>query len=328
MTTARTEQLDILADGPGLGPSEHAGTLPSARALYFRWEQQQWSVARLDVTRDVPVWQGLRVFARQELLSMLTELEVGEVCVTHTLSSLVDHAPNEDDRLYLCTQLADEGRHVRFFQEYLTEAAGIPPEDISAGDSAYGRLFEPRLVASTTAVRASGGDRIAWCTALVEYHLVTEGVLAASALRTARQFARRFGLNALDEGLTNVARDESRHLTYGLSAARAAVDEGLGDAVADAYLSGVRLAARVLVDPDTLAVTPVMRAALNHRAAQLKAQWDLARDRAVRQLRLMGLPGLRDDLAVAWSGAFDSALAEYRERWDREHPVAAAGLSY
>lgn len=326
MTTATSEVLDILDDTSGAlaaaAETDASRTaLPTPRALYNRWEQQQWSVVDLRVERDAPVWAALRPFARQELADALAELEVGEVCVTRTLSSLVDHAPGDEDRIYLCTQMADEGRHVRFFQEYLTVAAGIAlDEELDAG-SAYGQLFEPQLYASTGRVRQTGGDPAAWFEALVEYHLITEGVLAATALRSTRVLAKRFGLAALEEGLTNVARDESRHLTYGLAAARRGVDSGYADVVTRTYLAGVELAARVLVNPARRSVTPVMRAALVARANQLTSQWQLALDRAVRQLRLIGLPGLRGEVESAWRAAQGRALDEYQERWGTEHPV-------
>jgi ribonucleoside-diphosphate reductase beta chain len=328
--TTTAEVLDIMADEPDTEPdTEPEGgrsALPSPRALYNRWEQQQWSVAKVRVDRDSATWAALLPFAKQELGDALAELEVGEVCVTRTLSALADHAPGDEDRIYLCTQLADEGRHVTFFQEYLTVAAGISIDDSLAAASAYGQLFEPRLYASTGRVRATNGDRAAWLEALVEYHLITEGVLAATALRSTRVLARRFKLDALDEGLTNVARDESRHLTYGLAAAHRGVETGHADLVARSYLSGVELAARVLVNPYKKAVAPVMKVALIARAKQLSTQWQLALDRAVRQLRLIGLPQLRGEVEHAWRGAQERALVEYRERWDTEHPVVKAGL--
>ncbi|CAA9256746.1 MAG: hypothetical protein AVDCRST_MAG41-2218 [uncultured Corynebacteriales bacterium] len=323
------EILDILDDPapsrPAAGNTPDRSTLPGALALYARWEKGQWSVGDVRVERDRETWAALRPFAERELGDALTELEVGEVCVTRTLSALVDHAPTDDDRIYLCTQLADEGRHVRFFQEYLTTAAGIELDSALDEASAYGQLFEPQLVAATSRVRESGGDRGAWYEALVGYHLITEGVLAAAALRTTRVLAQRYGLHALHEGLGNVARDESRHLTYGLMAARRGVDDGEHrELIARCYLSGAELAARVMVNPHKKAITPVMTAALHARARQLTAQWQVGLDRAVRQLRLIGLPGLRDDVERSWSAAQRRALAEYRERWDTEHPVVLA----
>ena len=322
---ATGEMLDILDDPDAPSAAAEARSpLPSPLALYGRWEKGQWSVADVAVGRDSATWAGLRPFARQELAGALTELEVGEVCVTRTLSALVDHAPTDDDRIYLCTQMADEGRHVRFFQEYLTVAAGIALDSQLDEASAYGQLFEPQLIASTGRVRERDGDRAAWLEALVGYHLITEGVLAAAALRTTRVLAERYRLDALHEGLGNVARDESRHLTYGLSAARRGVEDGHAALIADCYLDGVELAARVMVNPHRRAVTPVMTAALLARARQLTGQWQVGLDRAVRQLRLIGLPQLRAEVEQRWTAAQQQALSDYRDRWGAEHPVVLA----
>src|ERR1041384_733078 len=85
-----------------------AGRLPEPRALYNQWERQQWAIAKVDVARDRPQWDAMRPFARQELLASLNELEVGEVFVARTLSTLVGYAPSDADRLFLSTQVADE----------------------------------------------------------------------------------------------------------------------------------------------------------------------------------------------------------------------------
>ena len=301
--------------------------LPEPRALYNQWEKQQWAIAHVNVRRDRPQWEAIRPFARQELLTSLNELEVGEVFVSRTLSTLVGYAPSDADRLFLSTQVADEARHAQFFQDYLHEAVGVAETTSEAGsqqESVYSRLFEPTLRASLDNVAASGGDISFWHTAVVEYHLVTEGILAAAALHLTRQIARRFSLPALEEGLGNVIRDESRHFTYGLAATRRAVEGSLRGHMTEVYLAGVETAARIMVNPDRKAVTPVLRPALLQRAALLLAQWDLTRQRALRQLRLMGLPDLRDETQQVWDRSLESALSEYAEIWGTQHPVAAA----
>lgn len=304
------------------------GRLPEPRALYNQWEKQQWAIAHVNVSRDRAQWEAIRPFARQELLSSLNELEVGEVFVSRTLSILVGYAPSDGDRLFLSTQVADEARHAQFFQDYLHEAVGLDETTSEAGrqeeESAYSRLFEPTLRASLDSVAASGGDVTSWHTAVVEYHLVTEGILAAAALHLTRQIARRLSLPALEEGLGNVIRDESRHFTYGLAATRRAVEGSLGEHITEVYLAGVEAAARILVNPHRKALTPALRPALVQRAALLVAQWDLTKQRAVRQLRLMGLSGMRAETQKAWDGGLEAALSEYAEIWGVPHPVAAA----
>ncbi|KAA2250145.1 hypothetical protein F0L68_39055 [Solihabitans fulvus] len=330
MTTATAttaDDLDAIGDIPATA-DERATRLPTPLDLYSRWERQPWSVADVRVARDLDTWRALRPFSRQELLNALAELEVGEVCVTQTLSSLVDHAPNPDYQLYLCTQLADEARHVRFFQSYLGEVVGIG--DGSAEGQAlaeatdYATVFEPELRRTTEAVRTGGGDLDQWFTALAHYHLVTEGILATTALRTTRQLAKRLGLAALDEGLANVTRDESRHVAFGLLAARAGVRDGHRELIADAYLSAVALAVEVLVGPQRKTAAPSLRPALLQRAAQIETQWELARDRMIRQLSLIDLRDLRDRAERVWADARSAALDSYQERWGVEHPVRRA----
>jgi ribonucleoside-diphosphate reductase beta chain len=325
MTTAEYVGLDDQLDEPVLRQAAPV----TAKELYYRWEKQQWAVAEVGVERDREIWQGMRPFVRQEVLNALAELEVGEVCVTETLSSLMDFAPEADDRLYLCTQIADEARHVRFFQTYLLANTGQEElvDGLAAGvPTSYAEHFEPVLRAVTGAVRERGGDPVAWHEALIYYHLATEGVLATTVMRNVRQLARTMGMDALDVGLTNVTRDESRHVTFGLFAARRGVHNGYRDVIKETYLRATALAARVMVGPERRNQAPVIRQFLVARAAQLQAQWDMSRDRMLRQLAYIGLDEHRAEAEQSWQQACHDALDEYRERWGADHPVRRANL--
>jgi ribonucleoside-diphosphate reductase beta chain len=327
MSNTADQIVDILETDDVYARRPLAGRLPEPRALYDRWEKQNWSIAKVGVQRDAARWLALRPFARHELESSLDELEVGEVFVSRTLSTLVSHAPSDADRLFLSTQLADEARHAQFFQDYLHRAVGVEltssERNAQDEESSYARLFEPRLRASIETVATRGGDRLAWHVAVAEYHLVTEGVLAAAALHLTRQLARRLGMVALEEGLVNVIRDESRHLTYGLAVTRAAVEGGLRSEIAEAYVGGVHAAAQVVVNPYAEALTPALRPALLQRGALLRAQWDQTRARALRQLRLMGLADCHDATSAAWDRGRREALAAYESRWGAPHPALA-----
>ncbi|MGW7579335.1 ribonucleotide-diphosphate reductase subunit beta [Streptomyces sp. NPDC054765] len=321
------DELDRASPDPA-APETPVG-LPGAQELYDRWEIQQWSVSRVEVVRDARRFAELRPFARRELLTALAELEIGESCVTRTLSALADHAPTEPDRIYLCTQLADEARHVQFFQRYLLQVAQVAATDLEPAGalgqaSGYGQIFEPLLCEATARVREQPGEPAAWYAALVHYHLVTEGILAAAGLRTLRTMARACGLPALQEGLTNVSRDEARHLTFGLSTARDGVRSGWGGIIGETYREGVAIGARVLVNPMQRSQAPVIRQALAAYAGQICAQWSIAHGRMMRQLGLIGLESLRGELELTWGEAFAAAFTEYQEAWGTEHPVARA----
>jgi ribonucleoside-diphosphate reductase beta chain len=297
--------------------------LTSARGLYRRWETQHWSASALNLDEDVVNWRSMRPFMKSELLNVLLELDAGEVCVTETLSPLLDHAQNLHDRLYLCTQIVDEARHVHFFRRYLDAIGeGSAIEDCD-GESAYSRYFEPALVRATSAVRSHNGDAAVWYRALVFYHLATEGILAATILRTLRAAVRhmRIGLPALAEGLTNVARDETRHITFGLGALRNGVREGYGAQIAAAYLESVGRAAWVAVGPDHCRRVPALGSAIEQRGRQFEEQWSIARGQIRRHLSLIGLEEICGESEEAWDAECGSALDYYAKLWGEEHPV-------
>lgn len=304
-------------------------TVVPPELLSIRWEQSPWSVEHLDVSRDLPRWRQLQPFARQELTVALTELEVGEVCVTETLGPLVDTAPTRDDRLYLCTQLADEARHVRFFRQYFTKVLGVDFDDPghaqerSAG-AEYGHLFEPELRRMTAAVRVDPTDLSAWYGGIVYYHLITEGVLAFTVLQSARRLARHLRLGALCDGLANVTRDEARHFTFGAGAVRKGVRTGHRDEIKELFLAATPLAARVLIGPGRKVQAPNLPVALQHRARLIEEQWKAGRTRLMRELTLVGLVECRAEVATRWSRACLESIDDYEQAWGEVHPVRRA----
>lgn len=298
-------------------------TLSTPRELYRRWERQHWTVADIGVERDRAPWASLGRFLREAVTEALAELEVGEVTVTRLLTALIDFAPEPDDQLYLCTQLADEARHVRFLETYMgANAIGEAAPERTA--TSFGEHFASRLRAQTEAVRVEGAPAGQWYRVLAWYHLVAEGMLAVTVTRSVRRLARRAGLVALEEGLASVARDESRHVVFGLLSARRGVRDGHRQAIAAAYLEAVEQAARVLVGPGRARPLPVFPQALRVQSRDMEIQWEVAGDRAIRQLDLIGLGGLAGDVRRTWSDTCSAALDEYRERWGRDHPVRRA----
>ena len=318
---------DITDEATTESPAERGSRLATSADLYRRWERQQWSVAEVNPSRDAAAWRALRPFSQEQLLGSLAELEVGEVCVTQTLGSLTDHPQTEDDRIYLCTQMADEARHVRFFQTYIEDACGVDLAEQQGRELAatadYAKVFAPELTRITNQVRIDGSAE-SWYRALVHYHLITEGVLAATALRTTRFLAKRLNLEALDEGLTNVTRDESRHVSFGLRAAADGVVNGYREVIADAHVEAIDAAAWVLIGPARHNPSPAIPMALASRAAQLQGSVDIGRERLLKQLRIIGMPELVESLDQLWTAGIDKALDAYEEAWDAQHPIRAA----
>lgn len=301
--------------------------------LYERWEQQHWSVGDIPVAEDLPVWEQLGPFTRGELQDALVELAVGEAAVARTLAPLVYAAPTEEAQLYLSTQLVDEARHERFMFTYL-EAMGVTGRGLDAQIAAcearsteeVRRLFGERLVGRVEAVRVDPGDRAAWYRAVVLYHILIEGVLALTVLRSVADMASRLApLPQLAHGLTNVLRDESRHVGFGVWALRQAPGDGCDDAVEDELLDSLPAVVDVLVSPSRERPVPILPQARELRAAQLVAQWERGATSLSKRLSRGGLQALLPAVTQCWQAAQERALAAYAARHGAPHPAGAAG---
>src|SRR5215472_6292673 len=107
---------------------------------------------------------------REQLAGTFLAFFYGEQCVTDTLSPMVHAAPDEENRLFLSTQLVDEARHSYFFARFFSEVLGIGAglqsalaeagaqvRELTGDDGDYNRIFRPRtgeLATVTEAVRA------------------------------------------------------------------------------------------------------------------------------------------------------------------------------
>src|SRR5207249_3544357 len=220
------EQVDVEMDRL-IGPD-----IDSA-SLYRRWEKQQWAVSDLDFSQDKADWLSLPEGIRQVTQNTMTLFFIGEQIVTDTLAPVLHAAPREDERIFLATQIADEARHAVFFERYFEEVLGheggirAALADFGpASREGYRRIFYGDLPAAIDRCRLDPKDPVAFVEAVVTYHLVVEGYLALTGQRTTLRLLRRIGtLPGFVAGFTAVARDESRHIGFGVLALRRRVLE-------------------------------------------------------------------------------------------------------
>src|SRR5215469_3653500 len=82
------------------------------------------------------------------------------------LGPIMRAAPTEDQKVFLCTQIADEARHVRFFERFYREVGVLESEGLAemlAETAAhlndnFGRLFDEMLGARTERLSAEPED--------------------------------------------------------------------------------------------------------------------------------------------------------------------------
>jgi ribonucleoside-diphosphate reductase beta chain len=306
------------------------GAGADALGLYSRWEQYNWRIADLGLSSDRSAWDRLPAMVRGELLAGLSGFFLGEVAVTETLAPIAHAAPRYDYQLYLCTQLADEARHVLFFRsclDALTSETGYRPEDLHVPgrrSEAFADVFERQLhdVTAGLAPGAAPGD---WYRAVTLYHLLAEGVLALTVLHSLTAAIRALpGLGALARGLGQVTRDEARHAAFGVIAIRDGVREGHRQTIATTILESIPSLARALVDPERRHPVPVLLPAAAQYGRLLCSQWESAADTLQRRLTGVGLRDLADAAGIAWRQGRCDAVEEYERLHGRRHPSRMA----
>src|ERR671932_2406618 len=139
MTSASIESLTARADfqatsDPAVAPDQE---LLTYRELYELWERQQWATQDLDFTQDRIDWHE-RIDADERFQRMygLSSFFIGEQRVAAELGPMMRAAPDEEMRIFLCTQIADEARHVAFFNRFYEEVGVLDADSLS------GRLDE------------------------------------------------------------------------------------------------------------------------------------------------------------------------------------------
>jgi ribonucleoside-diphosphate reductase beta chain len=133
-------------------------------------------------------------------------------------------APREDMRLFLCTQIADEARHVAFFDRFYSEVGVLEAGDLEERLAAteehvnpeFGELFDGMLKRRVDRLAAEPEDLETLVEAVTLYHMVIEGMLALTGQHFIIDYNEQMGtLPGFVQGFTNVARDEHRHVAFG-----------------------------------------------------------------------------------------------------------------
>lgn len=222
-----SERADFRATSdPALQEGDgHGAQLLGYGQLYELWERQHWAVQDLDFTQDRIDWhERIEPEERYARMYGLSSFFVGEQRVAAELGPMMWACPREDMRLFLCTQIADEARHVAFFDRFYSEV-GVLASDRLEGrlqetsehlNPEFGVLFDEMLHRRVERLAHEPQDTEALVEAVTIYHMVIEGMLALTGQHFIIDYNERMGtLPAFVEGFTNVARDEHRHVAFG-----------------------------------------------------------------------------------------------------------------
>src|SRR5918997_5802287 len=224
----RTDRVDFRATSdPALNESAERGgaQLLTYKQLYELWERQQWATQELDFSRDREQWhEQFSPEERYMRMYSLSSFFVGEQRVAAELGPIMRAVPDEDMRIFLGTQIADEARHVAFFDRFYSEVGVLESDNLQGRlaetsehlNENFGKVFDELLRARVDRLAVEPEDTEALVEAITIYHMVVEGMLALTGQHFIIDYNERMGtLPGFVEGFTNVPRDDPRHVAFG-----------------------------------------------------------------------------------------------------------------
>jgi ribonucleoside-diphosphate reductase beta chain len=264
-TPTRIEQSDDFfrdSSDPAVQESADRGKaqLLSYKQLYELWERQHWRTQDIDFEQDRADWQSFPEEERYQRMYGLSSFFIGEQRVTEELGPILWAAPTEDMQIFLATQIADEARHVRFFDRFYSEVGVLESDSLpdrlvetsSHLNPAFSQLFDEMLGSRTRRLAEEPGDQEALVEAITLYHMVIEGMLALTGQHFIIDYnTREQVLPGFVQGFNLVARDEHRHVAFGARFLRdkANEDPRYGAAIQRAIEESLPIADSVLTPP-------------------------------------------------------------------------------
>src|SRR3712207_4191725 len=187
----------------------------------------------------------------------LSSFFIGEQRVAAELGPMMRAAPDEQMRLFLCTQIADEARHVAFFDAFYDQVGVLESDNLQERleetsqhlNVNFGRLFDEMLKSRVDRLAVEPEDTEVLVEAVTLYHMVIEGMLALTGQHFIISYNEQVGtLPGFVEGFNNVPRDEHRHAAFGARFFRemAAEDAKYRDAIQRTLVECARAADGVL----------------------------------------------------------------------------------
>jgi ribonucleoside-diphosphate reductase beta chain len=211
--------------------------------LYHLWERQQWATQDVDFTQDRIDWhERIPDEERFQRMYGLSSFFIGEQRVAEELGPMMRAAPTEEMRIFLCTQIADEARHVRFFNRFYDEVGVLESTTLQARleetsehlNPQFNELFDEMLKGRVDHLAREPEDLEALVEAITLYHMIIEGMLALTGQHFIIEYNEEQGtLPGFVEGFSNIARDEHRHVAFGARFLREMAEEHLryGEAI-------------------------------------------------------------------------------------------------
>ncbi|HEY1349383.1 MAG TPA: ribonucleotide-diphosphate reductase subunit beta [Ktedonobacteraceae bacterium] len=268
--------------------------LPTYRELYYRWERQQWRAQDIDFASDALQLDQMTEKEWEEIISIVAAFFQGEASVTDALAPYIMAMPDEEMRFFITTQLVDETRHTVFFDRFFKEVLEVDDETIEERLLLAQQFMNPSmrfiLIDSLTQVarhlQAEPENRALLIEGVVLYHVIAEGTMGVAGQRQLLEHFRRNNLfPAFRGGFTAVARDESRHVLFGVKFLRDMLQEDAAcGTIIHAAVQRYAPAAIEALAPDEAAVSQALARREDPWLTQRYGQQSLA-----KKLKVIGM---------------------------------------
>ncbi len=178
-----------------------------------------WDPQGLDFSHDAADWASFNDIERDFLLRTVALFQAGEQGVTSELLPLIMAIAEEgrlEEEIFLTSFLWEEAKHVEFFRRWLDEVAVARGNLEHYLTPSYRLLFFVELPSALNALKLDRSVE-AQIRAAVTYNMIIEGVLAETGyhgFRNSLEGTRK--MPGLLDGIRLTARDESRHIRYGV----------------------------------------------------------------------------------------------------------------
>ncbi len=178
-----------------------------------------WDPADIDFSQDKKDWNALSDTEKNFLLRLLAQFQGGEEAVTVDLLPLIHaiaHDGHIEEEIFLTSFLWEEAKHVEMFRRFLNEVCEVDYDLIEFTDPSWRRIFFEELPTAMGRL-LTDQSREAQAIASTTYNMIVEGVLAETGYHGFRRGLKSNGLMpGICEGIEHTARDESRHIRYGV----------------------------------------------------------------------------------------------------------------
>jgi ribonucleotide reductase beta subunit family protein with ferritin-like domain len=191
--------------------------------LYARWEQGNWRATEIDFTVDRDHWNNtFTEMERRAALWTYSMFFYGEDAVADNLSPYIDAAPREEQKYFLATQQVDEARHAVLFSRFMREVAETGPDTASSLAATqpqltwgFRKVFDRLDRMADELRRDRSKPKLAQAVTL--YHIIIEASLAQPGQHFIDEsLTKRELLPGFRAGIANVAKDEQRHIGFGV----------------------------------------------------------------------------------------------------------------